>query len=286
MKFKVFLLFLFFTPLSFAGNAEDVKILTEDGWQLNAKWFKPVKNNNVFLLIHSQKKNLFEWKKWFVEIERYGYGYLAIDLRGHGLSTISPEGSNVTYKSFSVDGLNNEYNKMIRDIDASVVWLSSNGVTENRIVLVGSWLGANLAIKYAAINKNIPMVVAIFPSLNINDVRTVEPIRTYDRPILFIVGSNYSKKYAEFQIMNGLAKNSTGKFKTLSIVEKNITNADSFSLNLIRRIIEWTQNPFLPETIEYNINISTAISTVVNISTQSSKGELEEFFQENGENEY
>jgi len=260
MKNKIlFFISLIFIPIiSYPITPEDIKIKTEDGWKLNAKWLKPVKENNVFLFIHSQKKNLMEWKNWFPEIERYGYGYLAIDLRGHGLSNIDPEGSTITYKSFNIDGMDNEYNKMIRDIDAAIIWLSTNSISENRIILVGSWLGANLAIKSAAINQNIPMTIAIYPSLNINSVLTVNPLRVYGkRPILFVTGYKYAKKYNEFQILNGIAKNSAGSNNAFCIVESDIKDASNLKINTIRKIIEWVQNPTLPEIVNYEVKIST-----------------------------
>lgn len=271
--FTLYTASLLIPSVSFAERRvpEDVKIITEDGWQLNAKWMKPVRENNVFLLIHSQKKDLMEWKTWFPEIERYGYGYLAVDLRGHGLSTLTPDGSTTSYRSFSIEGFDNEYNKMIRDIDGALIWLSSNTVSENRVVLVGSWLGANLAIKAAAINSNIPMTVAIYPSLNINSVLTVNPLRAYGkRPILMLVGYKYERKYTEFQILNGTARSAAGKENVFSIVEADIKNASSLNKNAIRKVIEWTRNPSLPETVNYDLSLSTA---PVSLSTETADGE-------------
>jgi alpha-beta hydrolase superfamily lysophospholipase len=282
MKLKL-LLFIFLTGVSavFAQNnyIENIKINTEDGWTLNAKWRAPKKNNNVFLLIHGQKSNLNEWEKWFKEIENYGLGFLAVDLRGHGFSNISPEGSTVSFKSFATSGLDNEYNKMIRDIDAAVIWISSQGISENRIIPVGSWLGGNLAIKYGAINKNIPMVVSIYPSMNINDVLIVNPIRAYGkRPILFVSSSKYEKKYKELQLLNDIAKLSCGKENVFTIIERELTGPKDTMKTTIRKIIEWTMSPTLPEAIEYKIPLSTytIIGSSSNLKASSQENEQNE----------
>lgn len=259
MKRIFFILFLLCFDFSFGKNLiEDVKIKTDDGWILNAKWHSPLGRRPILLFIHSQKNNLTEWKKWMPVAEKYGFGYLAIDLRGHGLSNISPDGSTTTFKSFSVNGLDNEYNKMIRDVDAALVWISSQGFTMDRVVPVGSWLGANLAVKITAINKEIPMCVAIYPSMNINDVLIVNPLRAYGkRPILIVSSSRYEKKYKEFQLLNDIARLSCGKENVFSIVEENIDGPSDLKISAIARILGWTENPKIPEIIDYNPTLST-----------------------------
>ncbi len=266
MKKIFFILFLLCFDLSFAvKSVEDIKITTDDGWVLNAKWHSPLGQRPVLLFLHSQKSNLTEWKKWMPLAERYGFGYLAIDLRGHGLSNISPDGSTTTFKSFSVSGLDNEYNKMIRDADAALVWISSQGFTLDRVVPVGAWLGANLAIKISAINKEIPMCVAIYPSMNINDVLVVNPIRAYGkRPILIVSSSKYEKKYKEFQLLNDIARFSCGKENVFSIVEEGINGPYDLRISEIARILGWTENPRIPELIDYDPTVSTQ---TVNLST-------------------
>lgn len=248
--FKIIITFFLF---QFNLNSqESVFLETNDGWKIHAKYLKPKKENlPVLLLVHSQKSNYTEWKKWFSEIERYGYGWMAIELRGHGISTYKTDGSTQTFSSFSVSGFDNDYNKMIRDIDAAVIYLSSTGVKESDIIIMGVNLGANLAIKYSAINKNIFACVAINPSTNINDILTVNPLRLYgQRPILFVTAQNYKKRMQEVMLLYTIAKKTTGQENAFIIIEYSIKSAEDVLKSTIYKILNWVKNPKLPPVAE------------------------------------
>ncbi len=274
-----FLCLAFFAlPCPGQRTPADTKMVSDDGWQLNAKWLPPCQNKPVLLFLHSQKNNLTEWKKWFPRAEKYCFGYLALDLRGHGLSTVMPDGSTSTFKSFSVSGLDNEYNKMIRDVDSALVFISSAGYSMDRIIPVGSWIGANLAVKAAAINKELPMAVAIYPSMNINDVLIVNPLRAYGkRPILLISSSKYEKKYKEFQLLNDIAKFSCGRENVFSLVEETVDGPDDFSNRSIDSVLGWTENPRIPDIVNFDPLTAISSSTVtIQESTQTVTGEKNE----------
>lgn len=265
MKLKIITAILFFS-VSLKAQ-ESVFLETDDGWKIHSKYVKPKKENlPVLLLLHSQKSNYTEWKKWFNEIERYGYGWFALEFRGHGVSTYKTDGSTQTYSSFSVSGFDNDYNKMIRDIDAAVIYLSSTGVKESSVFLVGINLGANLAIKYSAINKNIGGVVAMNPAMNINDVLTVSPLRVYGkRPILFVTGQNYKKRMSEVMLLYDIAKKISGT-NTFIITEYSIKTAEDTFKSTMYKIFSWIRNPVMPEVANPNITLSTQ---TVSLSTES-----------------
>jgi pimeloyl-ACP methyl ester carboxylesterase len=268
VKFSIFIIFA-----SFLYSQQSIYVETDDGWKIHSKYVKPKKDNlPVLLLIHSAKSNHLEFKKWFYEIEVYGYGWLASDLRGHGASIYHLDGTSETYKTFSISGINNDYNKMIRDIDACVIYLSSTGVDESRIFLVGINLGANIAIKYAAINQKIKGIVAINPASNINDITTINPLMLYkEKPILFITGQNFQKRMREVFVLYNLTKRKNGTNYTFIITEYSITSADAFTRTQIHRILNWIKYPVMPNVIEpekYKTQIS---SDTIFISTPSSK---------------
>jgi dienelactone hydrolase len=267
MKLKIIITSILFFSVSLSAQ-ESIFLETDDGWKIHSKYVKPKKDNlPVLLLLHSQKSNYTEWKKWFNEIEKYGYGWFALEFRGHGVSTYKTDGSTQTYSSFSVSGFDNDYNKMIRDIDAAVIYLSSTGVSESRVFLVGINLGANLAIKYSAINKNIGGVVAINPAMNINDVLTVSPLRVYGRsPILFVTGQNYKKRMSEVMLLYDIAKKIGGITNTFILTEYSIKTAEDTFKSTMYKIFSWISNPVMPEVTSTNITLSTQ---TVSISTES-----------------
>ena len=231
---------------------ERITLTTDDGWKLNAHYLKAAETAPTVVLIHSQKNDLTEWKLWFPYLKRYGYGYIAMDLRGHGNSFLMPNGSTTTYKAFAVSGPNNEFNKMIRDVEAALAYLSTNSVTGDKIILAGSALGANLAIKAAAIHPEISMTAAFSPALNVNDVLSVNPLYAYGRrPLLLVTGADRARQYKEIQLLNDIAKLKCGKENVTIMVEASGTGAGELVTKYnIRRVFDWFKNPRLPRLVE------------------------------------
>jgi len=244
-------------PLSAAAQAEReeerVTLTTEDGWNLGARYLSAAAGAPTVVLIHTQKSDLSEWDAWFKPLKRYGFGYLAMDLRGHGNSFVRPDGSTATWRAFAVDGQDNEYNKMLRDVEAALVYLSTHSVTPESTVLAGSVLGANLAIKAAAIHPEVGMVIAISPTFNVNGVLSVNPLRAYGRrPILLITGADRARQYTEFQILNSTAKIACGKENVSVIVEAKGFGPGLVNKYNVRRVLDWILNPRLPEIVEFS----------------------------------
>lgn len=235
------------------AEEERVTLAAEDGWNLGARYLKAAGDAPTVVLIHTQKSDLNEWEPWFKPLKRYGFGYLALDLRGHGNSFVRPDGSTTTWRAFAVDGQDNEYNKMLRDVEAALAFLSTNSVTGERTVLAGSVLGANLAIKAAAIHPEVGMVIAISPVLNVNAVLSVNPLRAYGRrPLLLIAGADRARQYTEFQILNSTAKIACGKENAQVIVEARGFGPGLVNKYNIRRVLDWIKNPRLPEVVEFS----------------------------------
>ena len=238
---------------------ERITLTTDDSWNLNARYLRAAESAPTLVLIHSQKNDLNEWKLWFDYLKRYGYGYIAMDLRGHGNSFLTPSGSTTSYKTFETSGPNNEFNKMIRDVEAALTYLSTNSVTDENIILAGSILGANLAIKAAAIHPEISMTAAFSPVLNVNDVLSVNPLRAYGkRPLLLVTGADHAKQYKELQLLNDIAKQACGRENITTMVEAAGFGAGELVTKYnIRKIFDWFKNPRLPAVV----HISTAGQT-------------------------
>ncbi|MGC8867581.1 MAG: alpha/beta hydrolase [Elusimicrobiales bacterium] len=253
---------------------ESIFLETEDGWKIYLKYVKPKKENlPLLLLIHSQKENHLEWKKWFEFIESFGYGWAAIDLRGHGLSIYKTDGSSQTYKSFSVSGNDNDYNKMIRDIDTAVVYLSSAGIKEDKIFIIGSNLGANVSAKFCVINRVIAGLVLINPYSIINDIPIIGLLRNYGpRPLLIVSSENNIKRIRDTLLMYYLAKSKTKQNGTFLIINGNFTSPKEISKSLIYRILHWINTPYLFDVIDISSStLSISISSQTEVSTQPLK---------------
>ncbi len=234
-----------------AREEERVTLNTEDGWALNARWLPPAAGEPALVLVHAQKSGLTEWQPLFRQIARQGFGYLALDLRGHGNSFVAPDGSTASWKTFAIDGQDNEFNKMTRDVEAALAFLSTHSVTGDRTVLVGSLLGANLAIKTAAIHPEVAAVVAVSPVLNVNAVLSVNPLRAYGRrPILIVAGADRTRQYAEAQILYRTAQLTCGRENVAILVEPKGFGPGLVNKYNIRRVLEWVRHPRLPDIVE------------------------------------
>lgn len=226
---------------------EAVTFQAADGWNIHADYLPPEEGGSVVLLLHAHKSSSAEWKAFQARLRRHGYGWLAPDLRGHGRSVTDPSGSTVTWKNFRHSGADNEYNKMIRDVDGALAFLSTRAVGTERVIMAGAVLGANLAIKTAAIYKEIPKVIAVSPVLNVNDVLVVNPLRSYGRkPLLMLAGANRERQFKEFQLLNDIAKISCGAENVTTLVEAEGFGAELVNRYSARRIMDWLRNSSFP----------------------------------------
>jgi len=230
-----------------------IMLPTSDGWHLRARYFPPKRNRPVFLFLHAQKSNSGDWKSWFPILKNTAYGYLAFDFRGHGASLESPTGEKVSFREFSIKGGDNQYNMMQRDIEAAISYLEDEGIKHSKIILTGYNLGANLAIRAAAIEKDIGRIILFAPVLNVNDVLSVNPLRALsDTPVLFVGSIKNERQFKEFTLLNDIARNSSSKDYITSFVEavpvSDLLNRKSD----IYRVLSWVQYPELPPVTDIN----------------------------------
>ena len=286
MKLKpiLFALCAFMAPLALQAQEraeERVTLTAEDGWNLGARYLKAAEGASTVVLIHTQKSDLSEWEPWLKPMKRYGFGYLALDLRGHGNSFVKPDGSTTTWRAFNTEGQDNEYNKMLRDVEAALAFLSTNSVTGAQTVLAGSVLGASLAIKTAAIHPEVSMVIAISPVLNVNSVLSVNPLRAYGkRPLLLIAGADRARQYTEFQILNSTAKIACGKENVSVIVEAKGFGPGLVTKYNVRRVLDWINNPRLPEVVEFSTSAPAGLAPNAagpEASPEESRGEMPDY---------
>jgi alpha-beta hydrolase superfamily lysophospholipase len=249
MKFIISLFFVF----SFASSAQSstVTFKADDNWQINAEYSNPENEKPFFLLLHAQKKNLSDFNKIFRPFRRHGYGYLALDLRGHGESIYNIEETTKTYRSFKLSGADNQFNKMARDIEGAIKFLEEKGISKDRLIVMGSLLGANLAIKTTAIHPEIQGAITLSAVLNVNDVLSVNPLKAYGkRPLLFITGTSNKRQYKEFQLLKDLAKKISGEENITTIIVRNGSGAKLLTSTTIRKILAWTKNLKLPTIVD------------------------------------
>ena len=156
--------------------AQDVTLKTADGLSLHAI-AEPTKGaKKGVVLVHMVGRSAEDWRHLAGKLSLNGFMVVAPDLRKHGKNT--PVGE-PTPEDFAA---------MTKDVEASVAYLRSKGVTE--VACGGASIGANLCLKVAAADPAIVNVVMLSPGLNYKGITTSEAMTTYgERPVL-IVASN------------------------------------------------------------------------------------------------
>jgi len=179
------------------GSEPQAKIITKDNVILVGK-FAPPKNpaKFTFILLHGLASDKGEWYGFADKLSRRGYGYLAIDMRGHGESNKTTDGADVDIKYFGPPGPGSEWSKMVEDADAMVKYLvGKRGIKKGTIALAGASIGANISLIYSANHKFVPFVVLLSPGLKYIELFTAKAMKEYGkRPVA--IAASPGDKYA------------------------------------------------------------------------------------------
>ena len=147
------------------------------------------------LLLHMLYSTRQSWQPLVAPLLEAGYAVLAVDLRGHGET-----GGAADWALADQDTL------------AWIAWLRQlPGIDPARINLVGSSIGANLALRAAAADDDIETVLALSPGLDYQGVTTEAAMAKIRRPVFIAVAqvdgsTNSVKKLAGLIQGEGLVR--------------------------------------------------------------------------------
>ena len=133
-----------------------VRLRTADGCSLEAFYLAPSSGAFVLVNVHGLGSDKNEWAPFQKELEKAGFGYLSLDLRGHGGSRTC-RGKDADYRNFSAA----DWAAASGDIEAAAAWLKKKGLPPGRQVFCGASVGANLALKAAAEGKLKPAALVL-----------------------------------------------------------------------------------------------------------------------------
>ncbi|HBL16596.1 MAG: hypothetical protein A2X36_15945 [Elusimicrobia bacterium GWA2_69_24] len=252
---------------------EVVELKTQDGWTLSATYQESREDDRLtFVLLHEGRGRRDNWYWFGRALAKRGIGYIAPDLRGHGLSTIAPEGTANEWRQFKPDKHNNEYDNMRQDIAACVEFLKDKLVPEESIAVAGAHVGGSVALKYAALHPAVPMVILLSPGMSYNEVLTPNAMRAYrERPILFVVGDDDRKSSTESRILFSFAKISAGEENAALIraARGHGTRLFYYNKGLIPKILDWIDSPTAlleptasTDTVENPLSGEAGVTTV------------------------
>lgn len=232
---------------------EAVELKTIDGWSLKATFAPAQPGKLTLLLLHGTGQRKEDWRRLALPLTRAGYGVMAVDLRGHGESRVSPSGEELSWKKLRSTRNANDYADMSRDAEAAVAWLAGQGVPEDSIGLIGAEVGGSVAIRYAAVHSKVPLVAMLSPGMAWREVLTVNALRKLKRPIptpILMVYSEADKRSSkEAPILYAFAKGSVGERHAALIVVPQERGTRMFRAQraLVGQTIDWLGNPIAPD---------------------------------------
>lgn len=236
------LLFIFYLALAAPAKVEKVWLRTQDGWNLATGYIAAKSGKKTAILLHDAGKNRQSFQTFASSLESQGYGYLVLDLRGHGESVNLGR-----YTSFAKEGVDNDYNKMTRDVNAAMEYLSKKRIAEQNIVLIGVGLGANVAAKAASLWPEIGGVAMINPSVNYRDILPVPALRVYKGPVFIAAAADDKKAFLEASVLRNVAFLSSGEGQVTFASVYDKKGHELLDAWATAELLQWLQTPVRPE---------------------------------------
>ncbi len=231
------------SPVFAAPKAQNVTLSTQDGWSLAAVYQPADDKDTTVVLLHDLGKKKEEFTSFEKALVKAGFGYLAVDLRGHGQSTGKGE-----YKTFAKEGADNPFNQMVQDGQTAVSFLRSKGVAPEHIILLGTGLGANIAAKTAQLVPDVEGIALISPNVNIRDVLVVPALRVYKGAVLIAASAGDRKGFLEASILRNVAFLTAGEGNVTFLTAYDFVGHELLDKYLTQSVVQWITTPRKPES--------------------------------------
>lgn len=248
---------------------QELQFRSVDGWDLHAVWKQADAGKPTALLLAGTGQHKEEWRSFARTLTKAGIGWLALDARGHGESRVTPAGETIIYKKLralnAAKGQPNDYEDMVRDVEAAVASLAGQGVPEETIGLIGAEVGGSVAVKYAAVHAKVPFIVMLSPGLAWQEIPLVNAVRAFKgraTPILMVHSEADKRSAKETPLLYAFAKNAVGENNTTLLIVPDERGTRMLSKNkaLPAQIVAWIGDPH-PATVAPSTSTAVGLST-------------------------
>lgn len=187
------------------------------------------------ILVHMMKETRQSWGFLQRALAKKNIASLAIDLRGHGESTESPEGR-LDYQKFTDE----EHQLYTMDTQGALDWMKTKGISSDRIFLIGASIGANVAVEVLTEEPRLAGAVLFSAGKNyrgleaLSDIRNISP----DQALLLIAAEDDGEPYVDTKQLFEIAPVDDKVFLPYKVAGHGtaILNADS---SLADKIAVW-----------------------------------------------
>ena len=232
-----------------APTEKSISLATRDGWTLSAAYLPAQEDQRTVILLHDLGKNKDAFAALRQALAQAGFGCLTLDLRGYGQSTGAG-----TAASFAREGVDNQFNKMTRDVDTAMEFLQKQGVPATQLCVLGAGLGANVAAKSMTFWPDTALLALLSPTANTRDVLTIPALRLYKGNVLIAAAAADKKMFLEASVIRNVAYLTTGpdngQVTFLTAYDK--TSHEMLDQYLIPSVIQWLKTPQRPEVLPDN----------------------------------
>jgi len=220
-----------------------VTITTDDNWKITMTLQDPADGQSKYvILLPDLGKNKSSYAKLAKSLSNAGFGYAALDLRGHGKSAYP-----LHYLKFSKTGIDNQFNKMYKDVNAAVNYLkTAKQAKPQNIFILGSGLGANVAANSIVFNNDIGGVALISPSSNIRDVLAIPGVKVSKIPLLIAAAPDNKKLFLEASLIRNIAFLQQGPGRITFVTSYDKDGTDMIDAYITPNILAWVKVPAFP----------------------------------------
>jgi alpha-beta hydrolase superfamily lysophospholipase len=266
-------------PRAQALPGTELEFKSVDGWDLHAVWKAAEEGKSTLVLLAGTGQRKEEWKPFARALAKAGYGYAALDMRGHGESRTMPSGEVITYKKLRATKGANDYEDMTRDVEALVASLTGQGVIEESIGVLGAEVGGSIAVKYAAVHSKVPFVIMLSPGLAWQEIPLVNAVRAFKgraTPILMVHSEADKRSAKETPLLYAFAKNSVGENNTTLIVvpDERGTRMLRKNKDLTGLILTWLADPH-PSAVAVSSGAVSGVSSDTSTTTAEPEPDTE-----------
>lgn len=223
-------------------KGKPVSFTTQDGWNIAAVYAAPEKGQKTALLLHDLGKSHRDFAAFTGRLAQRGIGYLALDLRGHGQSV-----NKGVYTAFAKEGVDNDFNKMVRDVNAAMDFLKGKGIAEEEVVFVGAGLGANVAAKAASLWPGVGGLALLTPVTNARDVLTIPALRVYKGQVFIAAAADDKKTFLEASVLRNVAFLTSGEGQVTFATAYDKKGHELLDAWTAPELVQWLQTPQKPE---------------------------------------
>lgn len=139
----------------------------------------------LIVLLHSETGTIDDWQDFAQLLCESGFAVMAMDVRGCGEPIFDYRIHQDRPPGTTREGDNDHYQSDVTMMVEKVIKNYEKSVDTTRLAIIGSSLGANIGMMYAATDPRVKFTVLISPGLEIRKQRIAPVIKEFgDRPLM------------------------------------------------------------------------------------------------------